>query len=1057
MGDEDGVDTEQEVTDPVTHLSVTKHDFTSQELKRTLENIPPAGGRQLPMSDVGERPESKTQSDKVPKCKESHAGNERLFLSNHEDAKAELIKTFQFAFNVGMGVVHLFMALALLFGQFFGVGTKLWSSDEIDRKPRANAVLATITFQALLFGFGVWGFRRWVESIVEHFWEHQPWESEGQNETEKADAHTTESTQWLNSLLASAWPLVNPDLFASLADTLEDSMQANLPKLINMISVEDLGQGSEALRILGVRQLPTDATDRSVSAGKKALAEGNVQENNKYEDLNSQQQVQKHGQNTKNESQEEHEEDLMKTVEAEEGESVSLEVTFAYKAKPSGRKLSTKAKSAHLFLGIYLPAAIWVEMQGIVGVSRVRLQLTPDPPFLAQCTFTFIGQPKVNLSCTPMFKHGLNVMNIPFLSSFVQTSFDAAVAKYVAPKSLTLDLKNIYTGDDFKKDTNAHGVVVVRIKRAINFQERNTGLSRLTKGSTDPYVSASWSKFGKCVWSTRVIVSEIEPVWDETGFIVVGREELNAQERLRLQLWDSDQSAGDHDLGFIDIGLNETMQSRQTNGRMLDRRDDLHRLSTDGDKPCTLDWSLGYFPKTSLAPAQLAPQTDDRGAENIGAKELPESRKDESREIEQQKKQDVKTREAEITISSPPSPDYPSGIFAIQIHQILGLEFKKTKRSQIDGICEDDDQLEGDDLLSSYCTIILNHRRISKTRTKPKSGKPTFNVGVERFIRDWRSTEIILSVRDQRVHDHDPLIGIVVLPLAEIFKQRSQVSEYFPLCGGIGNGRVRISMVFRSVQLQAPVELLGWDYGVLRITSDIKSNDLPDLYKKLGLKLRTSVQSEGMGLQRDGWSGHQGQPVELAVRQRYCSSLVVEFHESNPIHNHIPAFAILWLKEIPDEEEKTVTLPVWKGDLKRAEANCDLENGERLGHIEVRFRFRPGISGHHKKLAFKDSGLADVMEVLDIATDNKIEASREEAALVGQNRTSCHEDIDDHGWRQLAGKEHGNKLHRKTRKVKQWKSTDTAQRAKHKVEDAGGQIAGHFHHSEQDTDNKIDL
>jgi Ca2+-dependent lipid-binding protein len=171
-------------------------------------------------------------------------------------------------------------------------------------------------------------------------------------------------------------------------------------------------------------------------------------------------------------------------------------------------------------------------MQGIVGVSRVRLQLTPDPPFLAQCTLTFIGQPKVNLSCVPMFRHGLNVMDVPLISRFVQTSFDAAVAKYVAPKSLTLDLKNIFTGDDFKKDTNAHGVIVVRIKRAVNLPERNTGLSRLKGGPTDPYVSASWSKFGKSTWSTRVIVSEIEPVWDEIGFIVVGREELNAQERL---------------------------------------------------------------------------------------------------------------------------------------------------------------------------------------------------------------------------------------------------------------------------------------------------------------------------------------------------------------------------------------------------------------------------------------------------------------------------------------------------------------------------------------------
>ncbi len=33
-------------------------------------------------------------------------------------------------------------------------------------------------------------------------------------------------------------------------------MQASLPKLVRMVSVEDLGQGSESFRILGVRWLP---------------------------------------------------------------------------------------------------------------------------------------------------------------------------------------------------------------------------------------------------------------------------------------------------------------------------------------------------------------------------------------------------------------------------------------------------------------------------------------------------------------------------------------------------------------------------------------------------------------------------------------------------------------------------------------------------------------------------------------------------------------------------------------------------------------------------------
>lgn len=319
--------------------------------------------------------------------------------------------------------------------------------------------------------------------------------------------------------------------------------------------------------------------------------------------------------------------------------------------------------------------AVWVGIEGIVGVLRLRLQLIPDPPFLSLGTFTFMGQPKVNLSCMPMFKHGLNIMNLPIISSFVQSSVDAAIAKYVAPKSLTLDIKDIIMAEDFKKDTSAHGVVVVRIKRATGFKGRDTGLFRLKKGSADPYVSVGWTKFGKSVWATRVIVSEMEPIWEETGFIIIGPKELNAQERLSeasitlplrvrdltltgVQIWGSNPSATDDDLGFIDIGLNEVMRNPCMNGKMRLRRDTLHKLSTKEDMQCTLDWSLGYFSKRGIQPTQLATQSDYQGAsiddpENklvvqSAIKEVREAWKDESYGKDQQKPKDPKVKAIEL-------------------------------------------------------------------------------------------------------------------------------------------------------------------------------------------------------------------------------------------------------------------------------------------------------------------------------------------------------------------------------------------------------------------------
>lgn len=286
---------------------------------------------------------------------------------------------------------------------------------------------------------------------------------------------------------------------------------------------------------------------------------------------------------------------------------------------------------------------------------RMRLQLCPDPPFFSLCTVTLLGQPKADLSCVPLTKKGLNIMDLPLISSFVQSSIDAALAEYVAPKSLTLDLKDMLVGDDFKKDTTARGVVMVNIKRGRDFKMGDPGLGGLKKGSSDAYVAVGWAKFGKPVWSTRVILADMNPVWNETTFLLVGPDELNANERLRVQLWDSDRMSADDDLGRLEVDLKELMHSPNSYGKMWDRTDGFQALEGSEDMPGTLDWSVGYFPKTRIHDEQLKSQQvepeinslqalKDKVTEDVERK-LREAMKDESHEIDQQKAQGLKVRE----------------------------------------------------------------------------------------------------------------------------------------------------------------------------------------------------------------------------------------------------------------------------------------------------------------------------------------------------------------------------------------------------------------------------
>lgn len=77
--------------------------------------------------------------------------------------------------------------------------------------------------------------------------------------------------------------------------------------------------------------------------------------------------------------------------------------------------------------------------------------MTPRPPFVKNVTFTLMGLPQVNVSAVPMTERGVNVLNLPLVSGFVNNSIAAAANEYVAPKSMSLEVGKLIIGDDVKK------------------------------------------------------------------------------------------------------------------------------------------------------------------------------------------------------------------------------------------------------------------------------------------------------------------------------------------------------------------------------------------------------------------------------------------------------------------------------------------------------------------------------------------------------------------------------------------------------------------------------
>jgi Ca2+-dependent lipid-binding protein len=46
-------------------------------------------------------------------------------------------------------------------------------------------------------------------------------------------------------------------------------------------------------------------------------------------------------------------------------------------------------------------------------------------------------------------------------------------------------------------------------------------------------------QFGKPLYSTRIILGDLNPVFEETAFLLVTHEEVKADENLSAMLWDS--------------------------------------------------------------------------------------------------------------------------------------------------------------------------------------------------------------------------------------------------------------------------------------------------------------------------------------------------------------------------------------------------------------------------------------------------------------------------------------------------------------------------------------
>jgi hypothetical protein len=212
------------------------------------------------------------------------------------------------------------------------------------------------------------------------------------------------------------------------------------------------------------------------------------------------------------------------------------------------------------------------------------------------------------------------------------------------------------------------------------------------------------------------------------------------------------------------------------------------------------------------------------------------------------------------------------------------------------------------------------------------------------------------------MRQHDPILAVVPLKLSDILQTSSQVTRWYPLDGGIGFGRIRVSLLFHSIETRLPPQQLGWDVGTFEFTSDkilaIGYNTNSKLKLRTGgssgkiAKSQCRKTGEGDGV---FWDIDGKNNIRLPVRFRYRSPIIFEFHSAGK--RAADAYAVMWLHHFEDNKEANINIAIWKTDKgMRLTQNYITEENfknipdikiEEVGRLHFRGRFKAGTDEDH--------------------------------------------------------------------------------------------------------------
>ncbi|KAK8043157.1 meiotically up-regulated protein [Apiospora phragmitis] len=230
---------EREVTDPVTHLPVRIYDSQASD----LAEVDPGAliTRGAPSGRLtGVAGQAKSDDDLKEEAEDIdvyHAQLDARFPPpDYEAVKRRLVGVYSASIVIGLTA-----AVAVAVAYAVSAAEQALGSRGGFLPFASEAAIGSLGFLGI--AYAIYVARQWMANRVDDIWE-ELWHAERNRRDPDDDATIgaraiadidPASTRWLNDMLSSLWPLVNPDLFFGVADTLEDVMQASIPSIVRMV------------------------------------------------------------------------------------------------------------------------------------------------------------------------------------------------------------------------------------------------------------------------------------------------------------------------------------------------------------------------------------------------------------------------------------------------------------------------------------------------------------------------------------------------------------------------------------------------------------------------------------------------------------------------------------------------------------------------------------------------------------------------------------------------------------------------------------------------------